>query len=63
MILADRITGLVQELRGDRALSHLPPQQDTRRGIVLRFLGVPCEFGPDCAYPGLGWRCGHRRRR
>ena len=62
MILASRIAGLAQELRGDRASFHPSSQQETRGGIVLRFLGWPCEFGPDCAYQGLGWRCGHRRR-
>lgn len=58
-----RLRGLVQELRGDRASFHPAPQQETCWGIVGAFLGVPCEFGQDCAYPGLGWRCGHRRLR
>ncbi len=64
-----RVVGLVRELRGERPCNPYPAgprihpssQQETRWGIVLRFLGVPCEFGEDCAYPGLGWRCGHRR--
>ena len=62
-----RVTGLVQELRGERASFHPSSQQETHWGIVLRFLGWPCacetvEVG-GCVYPGLGWRCGHRRRR
>ena len=61
-----RAIGLVQELRGDRARFHPSSQQETRWGIVLRFLGWPCECETDevggCVYPGLGWRCGHRRR-
>ncbi len=58
-----RLIGLVQELRGDRASFHPSPQQETRAGIMLRFFGWSCEFGRDCAYPGLGWRCGHWRAR
>jgi hypothetical protein len=64
-----RVVGVVDELRGHRPRSpldgreHPAPQQDSARGIVRAFLGVPCEFGRDCAYPGLGWRCGHRRAR
>jgi hypothetical protein len=54
-----RIRDLVRELRGDRR--HPAPQQETGWGIVQAFVGVPCFFGEDCAYPGLGWRCGHRR--
>jgi hypothetical protein len=61
VILVNRIAALVQELRGDRARFHPSSQQESRAGIVLRFLGWPCEFGRDCAYQGLGWRCGHRR--
>ena len=69
--MIQRVVDLVCELRGERPRNpfpegprvHLSPQQETRGGIVLAFLGVPCEFGDDCAYPGLGWRCGHRRRR
>ena len=57
-----RVVGLVRELRGERASFHPASQQETRWGIVRAFLGVPCEFGSDCAYPGLGWRCGHLRR-
>ena len=67
-----RIVGLVEELRGLRPASpetghrHTSAQQETGRGIVLRFLGWPCECEtPEvggCVYPGLGWRCGHRRR-
>ena len=67
-----RIVGLVEELRGFRPASpetgrlHTSAQQETGRGIVLRFLGWPCECEtPEvggCVYPGLGWRCGHRRR-
>lgn len=62
-----RVLGLVQELRGDRARFHPTPQQETRGGIVLRFFGWPCECATaevgGCVYPGLGWRCGHRKRR
>ncbi len=72
-----RVRDLVDELRGHRPRSpldgreHSTPQQEGARGVVLAFLGVRCEFddadGPDvyggCAYPGLGWRCGHLRRR
>jgi hypothetical protein len=64
-----RALDLVDELRGHRprypsgAREHSAPQQEGARGIVLAFLGVPCEFGRDCGYPGLGWRCGHRRAR
>jgi hypothetical protein len=54
-----RVRDLIEELRGDR--SHPAPQQETALGVVLAFLGWPCEFHGDCAYPGLGWRCGHRR--
>ena len=68
-----RVVDLVSELRGLRPASpttgrrHPSPQQESRWGIVLRFLGWPCdcetaEVG-GCVYPGLGWRCGHRRRR
>ena len=67
-----RVVDLVSELRGLRPASpttgcrHLSPQQETRCGIALRFLGWPCECEtPEvggCVYPGLGWRCGHRRR-
>jgi hypothetical protein len=60
-MLIRRIVGLVEELRGVRR--QMPVQQESMRGIVCSFLGTPCEFGEDCAYPGLGWRCGHRRRR
>lgn len=64
-----RVVGLTRQLRGERPRNPFPegprlhpsPQQDTRWEIVLAFLGWPCEFGEDCAYPGLGWRCGHRR--
>ena len=47
--------------RGDRW--HPRPQQESALGVVRAFFGVSCEFGADCAYPGLGWRCGHRRAR
>lgn len=67
MILVSRVMGLVQELRGNRASFHPSSQQETRGGIVLRFLGWPCEFqtaeAGGCGYEGLGWRCGHRRLR
>lgn len=53
-----RVRGLVDELAGTPF--HPREQQESGVGIVLRFLGWPCEFGGDCAYPGLGWRCGHR---
>jgi len=56
-----RIKGLVQELAGVRW--HPRPQQETPGGVVRAFHGAPCEFSADCAYPGLGWRCGHRRAR
>jgi len=66
-MLVGRLAGLVQELRGVRASFHPSAQQETRRGIVLRFLGWPCECETaeigGCVYPGLGWRCGHRRQR
>ena len=68
-----RCAGLVEELRGQRPASptsgrrHTSPQQATRGGIALRFFGWPCEFRTEdfggCAWPGLGWRCGHRRMR
>jgi hypothetical protein len=68
-----RVVDLVEELRGLRPASpatgqrHTSVQQETSRGIMLRFLGWPCECEtPEvggCVYPGLGWRCGHRRRR
>lgn len=69
--MIQRVVDLVYELRGDRPRNpffdgpriHPSPQQETRVGIALAFLGVSCEFGDDCAYPGLGWRCGHRRAR
>ena len=61
MNLIRRIRDLVRELRGDRR--HPAPQQETPCGIVQAFFGVPCGAGEDCAYPGLGWRCGHPRRR
>jgi hypothetical protein len=67
-----RVVDLVSELQGLRPAipttgrRHLSSQQETRWGIVLRFLGWPCECEtPEvggCVYPGLGWRCGHRRR-
>ena len=70
--MIQRIVGLVEELRGLRPAipktdrRHTSAQQETGRGIVLRFLGWPCECEtPEvggCVYPGLGWRCGHRRR-
>lgn len=56
-----RIVDLVRELAGVRW--HPRPQQESARGIVRAFLGAPCEFGEDCAYPRLDWRCGHRRVR
>ena len=56
-----RVIGLVDELRGVRPSSSLTPQQEDAHGIVLAFLGVPCEFGRGCSYSDLGWRCGHRR--
>lgn len=62
-----RVAGLVQELHGERARFHPSSQQETRWGLVLRFLGWPCEFATEeyggCSYEGLGWRCGHRRKR
>jgi len=61
MSLILRVQHLVDELRGDRY--RLPPQQERSAGVVLAFLGWSCEFGEDCAYPGLGWRCGHLRYR
>ena len=54
-----RLVDLVRELASVRW--HPLPQQEGAAGIVCAFIGVPCEFGRDCAYPGLGWRCGHRR--
>lgn len=72
-MLIGRIAGLAEELRGLRPASpstgrrHTSTQQETRGGIVLRFLGWACECETinvgGCVYPGLGWRCGHRRRR
>lgn len=53
-IATDSVGGLARMLI-------LPPQQETWLGVLRAFLGTPCEFGDDCAYPGLGWRCGHRR--
>jgi hypothetical protein len=60
-MLIRRVVDLVRELAGVRW--HPRPQQESACGVVRAFLGTPCEFGEDCAYPGLGWRCGHRRRR
>jgi hypothetical protein len=54
-----RVVDLARELAG--VPWHPRPQQESAVGIVLAFLGMPCEFGRDCAYPGLGWRCGHLR--
>jgi hypothetical protein len=54
-----RMVDLVRELRRDRR--YPAPQQEGSWGTVRAFFGVPCAFGDDCAYPGLGWRCGHRR--
>jgi len=56
-----RAVDLVRELAGVRL--RMPPQQESACGVVRAFFGVPCEFGADCAYPGLGWRCGHLRAR
>ena len=56
-----RIVDLARELAGVRW--HPRPQQESRLGVVRAFFGSPCEFGADCAYPGLGWRCGHWRAR
>lgn len=56
-----RICALARELTGSRW--HPRPQQEVPRGVVRAFLGTPCEFGEDCAYPELGWLCGHRRAR
>ena len=60
-----RVVHLIDELRGHRprfeGRGHPAPQQEGAGGVLLAFLGVRCEFGDDCAYPGLGWRCGHRR--
>ena len=55
-----RAVDLVRELAGVRW--HSRPQQERRLGILRAFLGAACEFGDDCAWPGLGWRCGHRRQ-
>jgi hypothetical protein len=60
-LIPKRLVGLVEELRGQEEW-HPRPQQESRFGVILAFLGWPCEFKEDCAYPGLGWRCGHRRR-
>jgi hypothetical protein len=54
-----RAFDFARELAGKRR--YAAPQQESCWGIVRAFLGVPCEFGRDCAYPGLGWLCGHRR--
>ena len=56
-----RIVDLARELAGVRW--HPRAQQESAWGIVRAFFGSPCEFCADCAYPGLGWRCGHRRAR
>jgi hypothetical protein len=60
-----RVIALVDELTGKPF--HPRVQQESAGGIVLRFLGWPCECETaeigGCTYPGLGWRCGHRRRR
>lgn len=59
-----RFVDLKCELTGARW--HPRQQQESAWGIVLRFLGWPCECEtPEvggCVYPGLGWRCGHLRR-
>jgi len=60
-LMCTRAVDLSRELVGVRW--HPRPQQETSWGIVCAFLGVPCEFGRDCTYPGLGWRCGHLRAR
>lgn len=49
-----RVWELVDELRGQRPCNHLAPQQEDKLGVVLAFVGIPCEFGENCAYPGLG---------
>ena len=56
-----RVVNLSRELSGVHW--HPCPQQESAWGVVRAFLGVPCEFGEDCAYPGLGWLCGHPRKR
>ena len=60
-----RVIGLVDELTGKPF--HPRDQQESAWGIVLRFFGWPCECETSerggCTYPGLGWRCGHRRLR
>jgi hypothetical protein len=60
-----RVRALIDELTGKPF--HPRAQQESPWGIVLRFLGWPCECETaeigGCTYPGLGWRCGHRRRR
>lgn len=56
-----RVVDLTRELAGVRW--HSRAQQESAWGIVRAFFGSPCEFGADCAYLGLGWRCGHRRGR
>ena len=64
--MIERLIGLVDELQGHRPRSpwndreHPAPQQEGACGILFRFIGRRCEFGRDCAYPGLGWRCGHQ---
>ena len=58
--MIQRVIDLAHELAGTHW--HNRPQQASRWGVVRAFLGIPCEFGSDCAYPGIGWRCGHRRR-
>lgn len=59
-----RTLDLLDELAGRPF--HPRDQQESAWGIVLRFLGWPCECETEelggCTYPGLGWRCGHRRR-
>lgn len=53
--LVCRALDLVHELAGIRF--HPRSQQESACGVVRAFLGE------HCAYPGLGWRRGHRRAR
>ena len=52
----------MRELWFSRVKDHGRYQQQTLLEQVLALFGWPCEFGEDCAWPGLGYRCGHRRR-
>ena len=56
-----RVEVPAKELWFSRVRGHARIQQQTKFEQVLALFGWPCEFGKNCAWPGLGFRCGHRR--